>query len=74
MLARVVDITDGAIYLEIDSQIRFQADYDHTLLSRTVHPEDHIEFHFRELDGHPVVEVDAIISHISYRPPRLDLH
>ena len=67
MIARVVEVADGNIYLEVDSQIRFRAPFNINPSVEPLHQNDCIEFHFARHQGCPCVAVDAVIaaSHIS---------
>jgi len=65
MKARVVDISNESIYLEIEEQIRFRSPYIKTPVTSDVHSEDVIEFYFALTDGHPHVSVDAVSAHLS---------
>jgi hypothetical protein len=70
MIARVVDVADGNIYLEVESQIRFHAAYRTRSSAPIVRQNDWIEFHFARFDGRPCVLVEAVIMTSQALPVR----
>lgn len=70
MIARVVDVADGNIYLEVESQIRFHAAYRRNSSTRMIHQNDVIEFHFARHGGRPFVTVDAVLMSSQILPVR----
>ena len=59
MKARVIEISERSIYLEVDHQIRFRSGY---CPLPTIHPSAHdqIEFHFDRQCGQTLVAIDAV--------------
>ena len=62
MIARVVEVADGNIYLEVDSQIRFRAPFNVNPSIEPLQQNDLIEFHFARHHGCPCVTIDAVIA------------
>lgn len=67
MKARVIEISERSIYLEIDAQIRFRSGY-RPLPAARLTPQDQIEFHFDRRSGTTLVAIDAIAPASSPAP------
>jgi len=68
--AKVIDVTDRTIYLEIEDQLRFRSGYQICKPGRRLAPLDEVEFDFdiRNRDG--AVVINAILAHPSGRVGR----
>ena len=63
MRARVIDIKDNQIYLEVDRQIRFRSRYLVSHEDERVHKADDVDFSFVGIEGRHWVLIEHIESH-----------
>lgn len=62
MYARVVKIDGDALYVEVDSQLRFAAPCAPSALLFSLLPNDQIEFHIERRHGRPRILIDAVVA------------
>ncbi|RME31613.1 MAG: hypothetical protein D6800_00610 [Candidatus Zixiibacteriota bacterium] len=63
MLARVLEIDERQIYLEVEDQLRFKVPYRHVTEAALPSVSDKVEFHLRNLSDQTV----AVIERVSKR-------
>ncbi|MFZ5979259.1 MAG: hypothetical protein ACOYVF_01375 [Candidatus Zixiibacteriota bacterium] len=66
MLARVLEVNDQTVYLEIDNQLRFKSKYITQTPEVQIMKSDNINFSFMKVGEDACVVVNDILN--SYRP------
>ncbi|UCC43843.1 MAG: hypothetical protein JSU65_12080 [Candidatus Zixiibacteriota bacterium] len=62
MTARVIDISDRMIYLEIEDQLRFRSWYRLDSDQQQLEPNDRIDFEFLAGSPFPSILIDRILD------------
>jgi hypothetical protein len=61
MRARVIDITERQIYLEVDKQLRFRSEYKAGAANRLIARDDSVDFVIACSSGHPCVIIERVV-------------
>ena len=62
MTARVIDISDRTIYLEIEDQLRFRSSYQLESNEQRLEPNDRIDFEFLAGNPFPSILIGGILD------------
>lgn len=62
MYARVLEVSNNQIYLEIDNQLRFRCSWIIRPLTPNPSVTDRVEFHFGQRSGKPTVVIEQVKS------------
>jgi hypothetical protein len=65
MLARVIDVTDDTVYLEIDNQLRFKSPYVMQNNREPMAKSDKVNFSFTSIGGGSLVVIKKVISELN---------
>jgi hypothetical protein len=62
MRARVIEISDQQIYLEVDKQLRFRSEYKVGARDRSISRDDSVDFVIECSSGHPRVVIESVVD------------
>ena len=65
MLAKVIDVTEDTVYLEIDNQLRFKSHYVLQSQREQVTVSDNVNFSFSNTGGGPLVIISDVVSDLN---------
>ncbi|MBN1211122.1 MAG: hypothetical protein JXA92_00965 [candidate division Zixibacteria bacterium] len=65
MLAKVIDVTEDTVYLEIDKQLRFKSQYVIQSNREQMAISDNVNFSFSNSGGGSLVIINDIISELN---------
>lgn len=68
MQARIIDLTESLIYLEIDEQLRFKSRYVAGSHIDQLSVHDRVDFNFGNTEGQPCVVIRSVLGR-NGRPP-----
>lgn len=63
MKAKIIDIKDDEVYLEVDEQLRFHTRYVASQALQPLHVLDHVNFSFVPSGTIPCVKIQSVMNH-----------